>query len=105
MSGLQKVAALIYICKKIQTSSVYNNSIASKVYDCYFLVWSAHEKKKGYWFTVVKYESNAVDIFILLLGMVNRCKNPEINAVARSRLRVVPHFSSGIVERAKREGA
>ena len=30
--------------------------------------------------------SNAVDIFILLHSMVNRCKNPEIHAVARSEL-------------------
>lgn len=43
-------------------------------------------QEKGQRFTVVKYESNAVDIFILLHSMVNRCKNPEIHAVARSEL-------------------
>lgn len=43
-------------------------------------------REKGQRFTVVKYESNAVDIFILLHSMVNRCKNPEIHAVARSEL-------------------
>ena len=43
-------------------------------------------REKGQRFTVVKYESNAVDIFILLHSMVNRCKNPEIQAVARSEL-------------------
>ena len=37
VSGFQKVAARIYICKEMQTRNVFNNSIVSKVYDCYFL--------------------------------------------------------------------
>ena len=50
----------------------------------YSAVYSRGEK--GQRFTVVKYESNAVDIFILLNSMVNRCKSTEIHAVARSEL-------------------
>ena len=46
VSGFQKVAARIYMCKKIQTRNVFNNSIVSKVYDCYFLVPSAHDEKR-----------------------------------------------------------
>ena len=44
--GFQKVAACIYMCKQIQTRNVFNNSIVSKVYDCYFLVPSAHDEKR-----------------------------------------------------------
>ena len=43
-------------------------------------------KAKGKRFTVVKYESKAVDIFILLHIMVNRCQKPEIHYVAKSQL-------------------
>ena len=46
VSGFQKVAARIYMCKEIQTRNVFNNSIVSKVYDCYFLVPSAHDEKR-----------------------------------------------------------
>ena len=46
VSGFQKVAACIYMCKQIQTRKVFNNSIVSKVYDCYFLVPSAHDEKR-----------------------------------------------------------
>ena len=37
------------MCKEIQTRNVFNNSIVSKVYDCYFpdfLVPSAHDEKR-----------------------------------------------------------
>ena len=46
VSGFQKVAARIFICKQMQTCNVFNNSIVSKMYDCYFLVRSAHEEKR-----------------------------------------------------------
>ena len=46
VSGFQKVAVRIYICKQMQTRNVFNNSIVSKVYDCYFLLRSAHEEKR-----------------------------------------------------------
>ena len=42
-------------------------------------------KAKGEQFTVVKYESKAVDIFILLHIMVNSCEKPEIHDVAKSQ--------------------
>ena len=70
----------------MQTRNVFNNSIVSKVYNCYFLVWSAHKEKRVNGLPLLKYESNAVDIFILLHSMVNHCENPEIHAVARSEL-------------------
>ena len=43
-------------------------------------------KAKGEQFTVVKYESKTLDIFILLHIMVNRCEKPEIHDVAKSQL-------------------
>ena len=43
-------------------------------------------KATGERFTVVKYESKAVDIFILLHIMVNRCQKPEIHYFAKSQL-------------------
>ena len=46
MSGFQKVEVRIYMCKQIQTRNVFNNSIVSKVYHCYFLVPSAHDEKR-----------------------------------------------------------
>ena len=46
VSGFQEVAARIYICKQMQTLNVLNNSIVSKVHNCYFLVQSAHEEKR-----------------------------------------------------------
>ena len=49
----------------MQTLNVFNNSIVSKVYNCYFLVLSAHEEKRVNGLPLLyKYESNAVDIFI-----------------------------------------
>ena len=61
----------------MQTLNVFNNSIVSKVYNLLSSAVSSR-REKGQRFTVVKYESNAVDIFIFLHSMVNRCKNPEI---------------------------
>ena len=73
----------------MQARNVFKNSIVPKVYYCCFLLRSAQEargKAKDEQFTVVKYESKALDIFILLHIMVNRCEKPEIHDVAKSQL-------------------
>ena len=46
----------------MQTLNVFNNSIVSKVYNLLSSAVSSR-REKGQWFTAVKYESNAVDIF------------------------------------------
>ena len=43
-------------------------------------------KAKVEQFTIVKYESKALHIFILLHIMVNRCEKPEIHDVAKYQL-------------------
>ena len=46
VSGFQKVEARIYIFKQMQALNILNNSIVSKVYNCYFPVLSAHKEKR-----------------------------------------------------------
>ena len=57
------------------------------MYDCYFLVRSAHEEKRVNSLLLLNMKVTLLtSILILLHSMVNRCKNPEIHAVARSEL-------------------
>ena len=71
----------------MQARNVFKNSIVPKLYYCCFLFSLLRRgKAKGEQFTVVKYESKTLDIFILLHIMVNRCEKPEIHDVAKSQL-------------------
>ena len=73
----------------MQARNVFKNSIVPKV-QCTTIAFYCgllrRGKAKGERFTVVKYESKAVDIFILLHIMVNRFQKPEIHYVAKSQL-------------------
>ena len=73
------------MCKQIQTHNVFNNTIDSKVYDSYFLVPSAHDEKRVNALPLLNMKVTLLTS-LFYYSVVNRCKNPEIYAVARSEL-------------------
>ena len=62
----------------MQTRNVFNNSIVSKVYNCYFLVRSAHKEKRVNGLPLLNMKVTLLTFFFFLHSMVKRCKNPEI---------------------------